>query len=115
MNLATSPPVKTTMPSYTQPNGAVESIDELDFYPFGVPTELQVPLPRQTDAEVTAQYMDFERRMAALRERRIVANGGRDSQGDIVIRHGVPHPAYRGPGLPWLCEYPSLQPSGGRS
>ena len=90
------------MSENTHPHGAVETIDELDFYPFGVPTELQVPLPRQTYAETVAQHHDFDRRMEAPADRRITANGGRDGAGDVVYRHGRIHPAYRGPGLRWL-------------
>ena len=51
-------------------------------------------LPRQTEAEATAQRHDAEVRLAAIRERRIVQNEGRDSDGDLVIRDGKPHPAH---------------------
>lgn len=87
------------MSSCTNPNGAVETIDELDFYPFGVPTGIQVTLPRQTYDEISAQHGDFARRMEALAARRITANGGRDGDGDVVYQHGRLHPAYRRPGL----------------
>ncbi len=108
MNPGAAGPVQAAMSENTQPHGRVETIDEFEYYPFGVPTEIQVPLPRQTDAEARDQHRDFDLRMGALAEKRIIANGGRDREGDIVIRHGVPHPAYRGPDLPWYCEYPSL-------
>ena len=50
--------------------------------------------PRQTEAEATAQRHDAEVRLGAIRERRIVDNEGRDSDGDLVIRDGKPHPAH---------------------
>ena len=102
MNPTRQRPVQVDMSDNTHPHGAVETIDELDFYPFGVPSELQVPPPRQTYAEIVAQHHDFDRRMEALADRRITANGGRDGAGDVVYRHGRLHPAYRGPGLRWL-------------
>lgn len=102
MNPGAAGPVQAAMSENTQPHGRVETIDELEYYPFGVPTEIQVPLPRQTDAEIREQHRDFDLRMRALAEKRIIANGGRDGAGDVIYRRGQPHPAYRGPGLRWM-------------
>ena len=52
------------------------------------------PPARQTEAEATAQRHDAEVRLGAIRERRIVENEGRDSDGDLVFRDGKPHPAH---------------------
>ena len=57
-------------------------------------TPASAPPVRQTEAEATAQRHDAEVRLGAIRERRIVENEGRDSDGDLVFRDGKPHPAH---------------------
>lgn len=81
VNLAPAPAVHASMTSTTTHD------DE----------RCSTPIPRQTQAERDAQRYDAEKRLRQLAENRIIANEGRDKDGDLVIRNGKPHPAYKGP------------------
>lgn len=88
--------------SSTAPHGTLSTVDELDWYPFGVDSGAAIPV--QTVDEHALQLKDAAMRLRAIAERRIIANGGRDGAGDVIYRNGRPHPAHHGRGLPWMVE-----------
>lgn len=74
------------MSSCTQPHGAVETIDELDFYPFGGPQE-PGPLPRPVFCELGV--VTLGKRGEFISRRPFSSDETKALWAEHAIRHGL--------------------------
>ena len=90
MNLPALPPVQTTMSSCTQPHGAVDTLDDLNFYPFGGPQE-PGPLPRPVFCELGV--VTLGQRGEFISRRPYSSDETKTLWAEHDIRHGIRIPA----------------------